>query len=469
MQTEAVFENISERIKQELWKAQKAIHIAIAWFTNKELFDILKIKAQNNCKVFIIINDDEINNNSSIPYDSLNIKNIKIYKTGLNENELMHNKFCIIDNTTIITGSYNWSYKAQSNFENIIITYNDNILANQFLDEFNKIVKIINPQEALKDDIFPLHIVVKRLEIIKNYILLEDLNSVVAESLKLGQYDFNEDISEIISLVKSDNFNLAIPIIDNFIRQNQQIELWIDKELAILKTEVRKLENQINAFDNEKTELEKIISEFQHRHTLELGDIILKILKLRKVKFKTSKEKFDEAEQDEKQYREQFDLESSKKVRDLTDQEKSELKSKFRKATVLCHPDKVVNELKETAQKIFVELKSAYDQNDLSKVSEILTELEKGNFFRTTSETITEKDLLQVEITRLKRQIKIIENEIVSIKLSDTYRKVIEISDWDSYFEETRQKLNKELEYLERQLIVNEYNNKKTAGNSGFA
>ena len=285
---------------------------------------------------------------------------------------------------------------------------------------------------------------------------MEDISSLETESLKLRQYDFNDDISEIITLVKSDNFNLAIPIIDNFIRQNQQVELWIDKELAILKTEVRKLENQINAFDNEKTELEKIISEFQHRHTLELGDIILKILELRKLKFKTSKEKFEDAEQDEKQYREQFDIESSKKIRELSDQEKSELKSKFRKATVLCHPDKVVNELKETAQKIFVELKTAYDQNDLSKVSEILIELEKGNFFRTTSETITEKNLLQVEIARLKRQIRIIENEIVSIKSSDTYRKVIEITDWDTYFEETRQKLNKELEYLEKQLIENE-------------
>lgn len=456
MQTEAVFENISDRIKMELWKAQKAIHIAVAWFTNKELFNILKIKAQNNCKVFIVINDDQINNSSTIPYDSINIKNINIFKSGIAENELMHNKFCIIDYTTIITGSYNWSYKAQSNFENIIITYNDNILANQFLDEFNKIVKIINPKEALKDDVFPLHIVVKRLEIIKNYILLEDVNSLIAESLKLGQYDFNEDISEIISLVKSNDFNLAISIIDNFIRQNQQVELWIDKELAILKTEVRKLENKINAFDNEKTELEKIISEFQHRHTLELGDIILKILNLRKLKFQTSKEKFEEAEQDEKQYREQFDLESSKKVRDLTDHEKSELKSKFRKATVLCHPDKVVNELKEIAQKIFVELKSAYDHNDLSKVSEILSELEKGNFFRTTSETVSEKEILQVEISRLKRQIKIIENEIVSIKLSDTYRKVIEISDWNNYFEETRQKLNNELDYLQKQLTENE-------------
>jgi hypothetical protein len=455
MKTEAVFENISERIKQELWKAKKTIHIAVAWFTNKELFDILKIKAQNNCNVFIIINDDEINNKSTIPFDTLKLENLKIFKTGLMDNELMHNKFCIIDHSTAITGSYNWSYRAQTNFENIVITYNDNILANQFLEEFNRIVKIINPNEILNQELFPLHIVVKRLEIIKNYILLEETSSLITESEKISKYDFHTEISEIIGLIKSDEYFLAIPIIDNFIRQNQQVELWVDKELSMLRTEVRKLENQINAFDNEKTELEKIISEFQHRHTLELGDIILQILKLRKLKFKSSKEKFDEAEQDERQYREQFDIENSKKVRELTNQEKTELKLKFRKATVLCHPDKVVNELKEMAQKIFVDLKAAYDQNDLSKVSEILTELEKGNFFRTTSEIITEKELLQVEIARLKRQIKIIVNEIVSIKLNETYRKVIKISDWDSYFEETRQKLNKELDFLEKQLSEN--------------
>lgn len=456
MQTEAVFENISERIKQELWKAQKAIHIAVAWFTNKELFDILKIKAQTNCKIFIIINDDDINNNSSIPYDSLNIKNIKLYKTGLAENELMHNKFCIIDYSTVITGSYNWSYKAKSNFENIVITNNDNILASQFLDEFNKIIKIINPKEVKKEELFPLHIVVKRLEIIKNYILLEDISSLILEGQKLSKYDFNSDISEIIGLIKSNDYNLSIPIIDNFIRQNQQVELWIDKELTILKTEVRKLENQINAFDNEKIELEKVISEFQHRHTLELGDIILKILNLRMLKYKSSNEKFTEAEVDEKQYREQFNLENSKNVRELTDLERAEIKSKFRKATVLCHPDKVINELKETAQKIFVELKTAYDQNDLSKVSEILSELEKGSFFKTTSETITEKEILKAEIARLKIQIKIIENEIISIKLSDSYRKVIELLDWDNYFQETRLKLFKELDFLEKELSDNE-------------
>ena len=39
MQTEAVFENIAERIQQEISKAQKSIFIAVAWFTKKNSVD----------------------------------------------------------------------------------------------------------------------------------------------------------------------------------------------------------------------------------------------------------------------------------------------------------------------------------------------------------------------------------------------------------------------------------------------
>ena len=35
MQTEAVFENIAERIQQEISKAHKSLFIVVAWFTKK--------------------------------------------------------------------------------------------------------------------------------------------------------------------------------------------------------------------------------------------------------------------------------------------------------------------------------------------------------------------------------------------------------------------------------------------------
>ncbi|WP_233900926.1 phospholipase D-like domain-containing protein [Tenacibaculum piscium] len=249
MQTEAVFENIAERIAEELQKAEKTIYIAIAWFTNKELFDILKTKAQNNCTVFIIINDDEINNNSKINYNQLDICNLNIFK--INDTELMHNKFCIIDNKTVITGSYNWSYKAKTNFENIIVTYNDTILTQQFIEEFNRILKIINPKKIIKNEPFPVHIIVKRLEIIKNYLFLEDDDAVINECQKLEKYNFNTDIAEILKIVPSEENYSAIAIIDKFISKNQQIELWVDKEVSLLKSGIKKLENQVNALDIE--------------------------------------------------------------------------------------------------------------------------------------------------------------------------------------------------------------------------
>lgn len=452
MQTEAVFDNIAERIQQEISKAQKSVFIAVAWFTNKNLFNELVNKARNGCTVSLIISNDNINLNSSIDFEQLLTAKSKVYKIGNGDTELMHNKFCIIDYSTVITGSYNWSYKAENNFENVIITSNDTTLAEQFISEFNNIRRQYYPDTVNEEIVFPLNKIIKRLEILKNYILLEDIEELNKESSKLKEYDFNSDLQDIIEEIRKEEFSSAINKIQIFISKNQQLSVWTDPEIAALKLEIKNLENQLNGFDNEKIELEKLLSEFQHRHTIELGDIILDILKFRKLKFKSDKTKFEEAENDERQYREQVDTEKEKEIFELTDEQKLELKKKFRKATVLCHPDKVADEYKEAAQRIFIELKQAYDANDLKKVTEILEDLEKGNFFKTKSETVQEKDLLKAAIAKLKRQIKILETEIITIKESDTFKTIISIEDWDDYFQKTKEKLQRELEELQLEI-----------------
>lgn len=452
MHTEAVFENIAERIQQEISKAQKSVFIAVAWFTNKNLFNELVNKAKNGCTVSLIISKDNINQNSSIAFELLVTNKSKVYKIGNGDTELMHNKFCVIDYSTVITGSYNWSYKAESNFENVIITSNDTALAEQFISEFNNIRKQYYPDAVNEEIVFPINKIIKRLEILKNYILLEDIEELKKETLKLKEYDFNNDLQDIIDDIEYKEFASAINKIQNFISKNQQLSIWIDPEIAALKLEIKNLENQLNGYDNEKIELEKLLLEFQHRHITELGEIILDILKLRKLKFKADKTKFKEAENDEKQYREQVNYEKRKYIFELTDEQKNELKKKFRKATVLCHPDKVTDEYKEAAQRIFIDLKNAYDSNDLKKVSEILEELEKGYFFKTKSETFQEKDLLKAAIAKLKRQIKILETEIVTIKESDIFKTITSIADWDTYFQITKEKLQRELEELKLEI-----------------
>lgn len=455
MQTEAVFENIAERIQQEISKANKSIYIAVAWFTNKNLFNELVNKAKDGCDISLIISNDEINQNSSIDFEKLISSNSKVYKIGNGNTELMHNKFCVIDYSTIITGSYNWSYKAENNFENVIITNNDTSLAEQFISEFNNIRKQYYPDDIKEDLIFPLNKIIKRLEILKNYILLEDIEELDRETLKLKEYSFNNDLSEIIEDVKKDEFASAINKIQNFISKNQQLSVWNDPEISALKLEIKNLENQLTGYDNEKIELEKLLSEFQYRHSIELGEIILDILKLRKLKFKDDKEKFDEAENDEKDYRDQFDSEKEKEIFELNEEEKIELKKKFRKATVLCHPDKVSDGFKDAAQDIFIELKNAYDTNNLKRVIEILEDLEKGNYFSSKSDTISEKELLRKAIAKLRKQIEKLEIEIVTIKQSDTFKTIIDIADWDNYFQNTKQQLQIELDNLKQEFQNN--------------
>ena len=450
MQTEAIFENIAERILTEIQKANNSIYIAVAWFTNKSIFEQLIKKAKNGCQIQIIISNDLINENSSIDFNKLEKHNGKVYKIGNGDTELMHNKFCIIDFNTVITGSYNWSYKAENNFENIVINSNDTSLAEQFVTEFNQIKKKYYPNETIQNE-FPIEIIIKRLEIIKNFILLEDIDDISIAVEKLKRYQFNEDVKTIITSISNKEFAKAITTIQEFINSYQQITIWNDPEIAGIKLEIKILESQINAFDNEKIELEKVISDFQHRHTIELGEVILEVLRLRKIKYKNHK-KETEAEEDFNNYSKQYETEKDKKQFELDEEEKLELKKKFRKATTMCHPDKVSEEQKAEAEEIFIELKKAYDEHDLEKVNQLLHDLENGKKFVSQADSISEKEKLKITLEKLKQKLKGIENEIISLKETEIFTTINNITNWDNYFTETKTQLEEELQNLKVEL-----------------
>lgn len=455
MQTEAVFENIAERIVLEIDKAQNSIFIAVAWFTNRNIFNVLQRKVKLGCQINLMYSADHINENSSIDFDLLKTKNSNVFPIGDGDHDLMHNKFCVIDHCTVITGSYNWSNKAESNHENITITNGVTSLAEQFVSEFNKIKQRYYPESETPKTEFPLSKIIKRLEIIKNFVILEEIDEISRSASKLEQYIFNSDIDEIIDLIQKENFGDAIHKIESFINKNQQLSIWTDPEIAALKLEIKNIENQINAFDNEKIELEKILADFQHQHSIELGEIILDILKLRRIKFKDDKEKFEEAKRDEEEYQGQFEAEKEKDIQNLSEEQKKELKNKYRKATILCHPDKFSNEpieVQKQAESIFKELNEANAKNDLARVTEILENLEKGILKAEKGESISDKEILRATIDRLKAKLKKIESEILSIKRSDTFKTVTSIEDWDLYFERTKEKLKSELEELKKEL-----------------
>ena len=448
MQTEAYFEDIADRIIEEIQNSKQSIYIAVAWFTNKNIFNQLINKAKEGCSIHLIISNDRINENSHVNYDELIKYSGKVYKIGNGENVLMHNKFCVIDYNTVISGSYNWSYKAESNYENIVINYDHTALAERFVKEFIQIKNRCFPEVSKIENDFPLEIIIKRLETLKNFIILEDLEDLRTGISKLARYRFNKDIDAIVEAIESHSFTNAILSIQTFITNYQQLTLWHDPEIAGLKLELAILENQINAFDNEKIELEKILSSFQRLHTIELGGIILEILRIRKDKYKNDYKKSKETTEDYEEFNEHFQNEKYKHQFELNEKDKKELKKNFRKATMLCHPDKTNEDQKQEATSIFVNLKEAYDQNDLEKVNRILYELETNSIVKIQEDPSPEKQKLKIILKNLRQKIKQLELEIISLKESEMYLTIKKIKIWNVYFSETKKQLQQELESL---------------------
>jgi hypothetical protein len=290
--------------------------------------------------------------------------------------------------------------------------------------------------------------IIKRLELIKSLISLEEEDEITAHVFKLEQLGVTPELETIILSLKEKSYSKAAIAIEQFINQRNNLSIFIDLEIDGLKLEAKSLEAKLNKLSDEKADLEKLMHEFGVRHNKELGELILKILKYRKNKAKGTSEAA-EAEEDYKNYSQEFEVSKNEKIADLTKEELIEIKKKYRKASKLCHPDVVSEDQKQLADKLFTELNKAYEQNDLKKVTDILENLKNGKFFVSKSDTITEKQLMKSEIEKLKIKISELLQQVELIKVSDAYKTISTIKDWDVYFKETKEKLENQAKELE--------------------
>jgi len=457
MITQAYFEDIQQHIKTELLQAKSRVLIAVAWFTDGVLYDTLCGLAVKGISVEIILSNDDINRSSSINFEVIRSKGAKVWFAGdgSEQQTLMHNKFCIIDNETVLTGSYNWSYKAQRNHENITVIKENEALARQFTHEFNLLKEQYFGEKAETIDYQKLII---RLETLKNVILLNDKEDIDFQLKKLQTLltDSDEltDIRSIIKLTATGSYGDAVPQIEQFVNRYKQITVYIDPETEALKLEIRSLELQVGALDDEKSDIEKLLHQFEVRHNAELGELLDSILRLRKEKLKQEAQQnndkqaeYEEAENDYNEYHRNYENTKNEKIAELTNEQQKELKQLYRKASKLCHPDVVADEYQQDAERIFKELKNAYDSNNLQQLNAIYKNLEKG-IFAAKSETITEKQRLRMTVNQLRQKRNELENQLNYLKHSETYQTVARIEDWNSYFAEIKQQLHDELNTL---------------------
>ena len=303
---------------------------------------------------------------------------------------------------------------------------------------------------------------IKRLELIKTAIILEDKEIIELQILKLENIENDEKIQDILELISETRYEQVINLIDAYMAKYKGIAIYEDPEIQGLKVELKVLEKDLQSLSEKKNEYLHLINEFNVQSNLRLGELIQEILRLRKElsfeEMKSKSDNNDEFEEAAKQYKqtkqdyEEFSEDYAEQLKEmpfeLTEDEASELKQAYRRAGKLCHPDVVIDDVKEEAEEVFKILNDAYAKNDLQAVNKILKDLESGYTFAKSSDVITDKDIFRMKIEDIRVKIDSMTDEINEIKNEETFQTIVEIDDWDDYFDDLEEQLEDELEEL---------------------
>lgn len=132
-----IFDEIKDTIVQGIRNANYIIWAAVAWFTDVEIFNELKLRKQEGVNIRIITSDEQSNYHIMKDLE----ENFNVKKVSLKGNYLsnrLHDKFCIIDLEYVMHGSYNWSKNAKGNDETLA-TALDRDFVKKFADEFMRL------------------------------------------------------------------------------------------------------------------------------------------------------------------------------------------------------------------------------------------------------------------------------------------------------------------------------------------
>jgi len=129
-------DNCRSHILDKLLSANKSIYFMFFSFTDKAIADAIISKSHSDIDIKGIIEK----NRASIRYNLYNYMKANSINIIKDRNTyIMHHKVIIIDNRTVITGSYNPTLSANTkNYENIVII-TDAGVANSYIAEFNRL------------------------------------------------------------------------------------------------------------------------------------------------------------------------------------------------------------------------------------------------------------------------------------------------------------------------------------------
>jgi phosphatidylserine/phosphatidylglycerophosphate/cardiolipin synthase-like enzyme len=125
------------RLVALIHEAQESIHFLVYSFTSEELADALIAQARAGLRVEGVLELSQAESNYGAQFERLRQAGIEVRLD--NNPRSMHHKVIILDEEVVVTGSYNFSYSAETkNDENTLIIHQPEIAAS-FVAEFKRI------------------------------------------------------------------------------------------------------------------------------------------------------------------------------------------------------------------------------------------------------------------------------------------------------------------------------------------
>ena len=478
MQLQAHFHDIQQVITRHLETAQDEILAAVAWFTDREIFDVLCQQAQAGVRVSIAVLGDDINQAPG----ALNFRRLRnlggkvaFLPPGSDGEPMMHHKFCVLDGHTVITGSYNWSKKAQRNDENITVATDDPEFAAKYRQAFHDLLVRTGQAGENATPEADAEAARRRLEMVRNLILLGEQEDLSRHLVKLRSVAQALQLQPIMQALERGAYKEALESIEDYLRRRSAIVVREDMDVPRLQLQLQALELRLQSLSEEKDDLERSLVIFNRRYSDALGPLLTEVLKARADLAKQEAEvsrrrategrasmqdaehdaqRAEQARRDWQDYQHEYtEQQAAVPPRKLGAEEEAELKRLYRRACGLCHPDKFSDEQKAAAHQVFVRLQEIYTANDLQALGELYDELKAGGLSSAPrSSTLSRADALRAAIAELRHRITETLHQLQALHNSEgaaLLRKAGDgESDWTLFFERQAHLLQAELERL---------------------
>mmetsp|Transcript_33616 Transcript_33616/g.24278 ORF Transcript_33616/g.24278 Transcript_33616/m.24278 type:complete len:180 (-) Transcript_33616:163-702(-) len=135
-----------DRLVRYIKYAKKQILICVFNLTNDDLAAAILERHKAGVEIRVISDDECMENKGS---DIHRLANSGIYVRTDDAPEVhMHNKFMVVDNEFVLTGSFNWTYQAGSKNQENLLVVDNKYYVTKYVDEFEKLWKSFKKNEV---------------------------------------------------------------------------------------------------------------------------------------------------------------------------------------------------------------------------------------------------------------------------------------------------------------------------------